>query len=678
MSTNTCISFATNWIKESKRSNMVTALICIDLSNAFNAVRTDRLEEILSSVGVPQDILMWISSFLKNRTISLHTREKTLSRTISNGLPQGDVLSPTLFNVYTLKLHEIKKDGVVLVQYADDFGILIKAKTLDQLNDTAQEYLDEFSEMAKFLNFEVNAEKTKALLFQNNDRELNVSINATKIETVRNHRYLGITFDRFLSFGVHIRNVRDKIQQRLNMVKILSGSKSGAHPDTLTRIHVALCRSVMEYGCSIYNNAKPTNRRIISTINNQCLRKITGTTKSTPLNALAALSGQEPLEFRHEYVTMREIARHFSRNDVIAKQLKSTTLPEDQDKWDAFSYQEKTYWINKELFEAISPMTTANDIDEVSIQPYLEDLQTAKKDNDPRKLKQMALFVMNGRNKGRGRIFTDASKEGSICGIGVFVENTMRRVSYKLAKETSVTSAELIAIHTATRLIEQDQLQSYVIYTDSRSACLMLAYAQESRTEEGILIDILKNCQKWSTAIQWIPSHVSIGGNETADGLAKAGVTSNEVLNHQIQLKDAFLNAKTVLERRTNRWYEAYSEEKGTKFYEVQPEFYKAAWFNKVDIQGSNVKLINRLMVSHDYSKFWLHRMKISDNADCELCEESETSEHVILHCPRFNILRMQFSFDNKFTSLVELFKTGNHTLFKEVAEFVKMAKLDL
>lgn len=145
LSTNTCVSFVTNWIKESKRSNLVTALICIDLSNAFNAVRTERLEEILSSVGVPQDILMWISSFLKNRSVSLQTRDKKISRTISNGLPQGDVLSPTLFNVYTLKLHQIEKDGVVLVQYADDFGILVKARSLDQLNKTAQEYLQEFT-----------------------------------------------------------------------------------------------------------------------------------------------------------------------------------------------------------------------------------------------------------------------------------------------------------------------------------------------------------------------------------------------------------------------------------------------------------------------------------------------------------------------------------------------------
>lgn len=262
--------------------------------------------------------------------------------------------------------------------------------------------------------------------------------------------------------------------------------------------------------------------------------------------------------------------------------------------------------------------------------------------------------------------------------IGVFVENTKKRVSYKLAMETSVTSAEVIAISIATQIIEEDQLQNYVIYTDSRSACLMLANAKESKSDEAILVDILDKCYKWKTSVQWIPSHVSISGNEIADQLAKAGVTSNVAVSHKIPLKDAFLNAKSSLERRTNQWYEAYSEEKGTKFYERHPKFYKAAWYKNVDMKGSNVKLINRLMTTHDYSKYWLHRMKISDDADCELCGEPETSEHLILHCPRFGRIRMQFSFDNKFLNLTELFKTGKLELLNEVAEFIRRTKLDL
>ena len=160
--------------------------------------------------------------------------------------------------------------------------------------------------------------------------------------------------------------------------------------------------------------------------------------------------------------------------------------------------------------------------------------------------------------------------------------------------------------------------------------------------------------------------------------LAKAGVNSENVLQNKIQLKHAFFNAKLVLKGKAVEWYKSYSEEKGIKFDEIQPDFYKATWFKKVDMRGYEVKLVNRLMVSHDCSKFWLHRMKILDDAECEVCEVPEISEHTILHCPRFGRIRMHFSFDNKFSTLVELWKKNDSDLYKEVTEFIRLAKLDL
>lgn len=93
-------------------------------------------------------------------------------------------MSPTLFNLYTLKLHSIEDEDVVLVQYADDFGIIVKGKTLEMLNNTAQNYMDKFVETADALNFKINAEKTKALLFHNSDSKLKVTINGTQVETI--------------------------------------------------------------------------------------------------------------------------------------------------------------------------------------------------------------------------------------------------------------------------------------------------------------------------------------------------------------------------------------------------------------------------------------------------------------------------------------------------------------
>lgn len=290
----------------------------------------------------------------------------------------------------------------------------------------------------------------------------------------------------------------------------------------------------------------------------------------------------------------------------------------------------------------------------------------------------MALFIMNGKFRGRGRIFTDASKESNVCGIGIFIEGSKQRFHYRLVTETSITSAELIGIEKATSLIDALQLENFVIYTDSRSACIILQNALEDKRGEDIVIDILTICSKWNTSIQWIPSHVGILGNEVADQLAKAGLSSSNTIDNKLLQKDAHLHFKRQLDLQTAEWYHTCSLEKGKTFYQIQQTFSSTPWYNKIQFNGREVRLINRLMSGHDYSRFWLARMKIVSDADCDWCQVAETAEHVILHCPKYGIRRMNYSFDNKFGSLSDAFKSKDLEIYKEIAEFVRLIKMNL
>ncbi|XP_055585452.1 uncharacterized protein LOC129738294 [Uranotaenia lowii] len=536
----------------------------------------------------------------------------------------------------------------------------------------------EFAEIARTLNFTINPEKTKTILFQHGNKQLNISLNGALLESVRSHKYLGIIFDRHLSFGIHIKEVRSKVQERLNMVKVLNGAKHGAHPESMIKIYKGLFRSKMDYGSSVYNNSSKTNRNILSVLNNQCLRKVTGATKSTPRNTLVALSGQHPVDFRHTYIASREICRHMSRNNLIAHQLRTIQLPEDVSKWHQFSYLERTYWLNKELFDRIQSIERPGNMQGVEIFPDLEGLTVAKQNSNPMRLKQLTLFAMNGKYRGRGRIFTDASKEGNVCGIGVFVEQMRLRLSLRLEKETSITSAELIAIYKATEIVEQQCLERPVIYTDSQASCTMLLNAQESCEAESILAKILRSCSHHGITIQWIPSHVSIGGNDTADALAKHGLQSEQIIENTYLLSDGFNALKKSLAENTTDWYKHYSTEKGKTFYYIQPEFSTVPWFVGKNLKGRDVRLLNRLMAGHDFSKYWLAKMKIKDDADCELCKEPETANHIILTCPRFALTRLQYDFNGKYTNLKELFKEKNLTHYEEVAKCTSEIKIDL
>ncbi|XP_055634197.1 uncharacterized protein LOC129774479 [Toxorhynchites rutilus septentrionalis] len=451
-------------------------------------------------------------------------RNEIVSRTVSNGLPQGDVLSPTLFNIYTLPLHEVKVEGVALVQYADDFGILVTAKNIEEINTNGQRFLNEFGRIAADLKFKINPAKTKVVLFQKSNNVLTLRVDNQTIETVRSTKYLGVTIDRSLSFGTHLRYVAEKARDRINMMKVLSGIKNGAHPKSMLKLHNGLVRSVMEYGSCIHNNARRTTRRITEVLNNLSLRKATGTTKTTPINALDGLSGQEPLRIRLEYIAAKEIVRNVSKRNALGNQLISLSTTTSEFTETDFSFVEQMYLEHKDIFDAISPVIKLSVTPELVINSSLGGMDNSKKNNNPIRLKQLVLFAMHGKFKNRRRIFTDASKEDNKCGIGVFMEFSNQRISRHMKKETSITSAELIVIEVAVQSIAELELQDCVIYTDSKSACIMLNNALEAGKGEMLLVYIIEAAAKWNISLQWIPSHVAIVGNDLADQLAKQGV----------------------------------------------------------------------------------------------------------------------------------------------------------
>ncbi|XP_062538538.1 uncharacterized protein LOC134206823 [Armigeres subalbatus] len=458
---------------------------------------------------------------------NFHTNKEKLVRVVSEGLPQGDVLSPTLFNVYTAPLHEIQIDDVELVQYADDFGIIVTAKTVERLRIIGQDYLDHFVESAAKLNLSINPAKTKSILFQASNKTLDYKIDGTNIETVRSHDYLGMALDRSLNFGRHTKELKGKVNERLNMIKVISGVKTGGHPETMLNVHKALVRGTLEYGSTVYSNAAKTNLNKLAVINNQSLRKATGCTKSTPLNTLLAISGLESMPIRQEYITGKEIARNIAQRTAVGEQLIGTTIDNRSDT-KKISYMETVFLNHFEVFDAI--MTIRKNCvkyPDIIIRPTLDGLVKSKGNTNPKHLKQLVLFAFNGTYKGRRRVFTDASKTGHLCGVGVFIEGSNKRVSVRLANEISITGAELATIKIAMEIISKEQLTGSVIYTDSRSACELLEAARDQQEREELLDEVLTMAAEWGVSMQWIPSHIGVNGNDIADQLAK------EVFNPQ-------------------------------------------------------------------------------------------------------------------------------------------------
>ena len=84
----------------------VTLLALYDISAAFDTVdHSILLSRLSNSFGITDRALLWFQSFLTDRTISVvFGSNRTPWVTVPYGLPQGSVLAPLLFVLYTSDL----------------------------------------------------------------------------------------------------------------------------------------------------------------------------------------------------------------------------------------------------------------------------------------------------------------------------------------------------------------------------------------------------------------------------------------------------------------------------------------------------------------------------------------------------------------------------------------------
>ena len=203
---------------DAKASNLSRCLF-LDFSSAFNTINVSLLIDKLQHLD--SRVTKWVSSFLSNRIQYTQVDGKLSEKLVTNtGTPQGTVLSPLLFSIYTDSIRS-EKQNVTILKYADDTVIIGNiAADADFVN-----YLDEISRISllcKSSDLLLNPTKTNEMLFttQRNPPDFEqLSLDGTVITPSTSVKYLGVTMDNKLRFETHIADKISSAKQRLYLVK---------------------------------------------------------------------------------------------------------------------------------------------------------------------------------------------------------------------------------------------------------------------------------------------------------------------------------------------------------------------------------------------------------------------------------------------------------------------------
>ena len=100
-----------------------TITVALDMSKAFNTINIHTLIRNLLQTNIPGTIIKFIANYIKGRKVYTTYRNHTSSqRQFKTGVPQGGVLSPTLFNIYTADIPP-PRAPIQAMAYADDITI---------------------------------------------------------------------------------------------------------------------------------------------------------------------------------------------------------------------------------------------------------------------------------------------------------------------------------------------------------------------------------------------------------------------------------------------------------------------------------------------------------------------------------------------------------------------------
>ncbi|CAK1585812.1 unnamed protein product [Parnassius mnemosyne] len=196
----------------------------------------------------------WITSFLADRSIKVVVDGACSDyKPINAGVPQGSVLGPLLFILYSNDLPEYAEQNLTL--FADDSTITVPCKNINTYEYDINNSLKTIMKWLSHNNLKINLSKTKVIHFsqrKHDNSKLIIQYNNYNIAEVESTRFFGLEIDEKLNWKSHIRTLCKNISKSAYALGILY---SIICTDGLLTAYYVTVETYLRYGVIFWGNS---------------------------------------------------------------------------------------------------------------------------------------------------------------------------------------------------------------------------------------------------------------------------------------------------------------------------------------------------------------------------------------------------------------------------------------